>query len=274
MPIDSSFLVARDGMRLYYRYWIPEKPKKILCIIHGHGEHSGRYRMMASKLMDDQIAVYCMDMRGHGKSQGKKGHAKNLDLLLSDIEELLKAARVQDLGSPLFLMGHSMGGNLVANYMISNDSREVTGFILSAPWLKLKLEPSAWKVKSGLLVGKIWSSYSTSTGLDPVKISRITSEVEKYVEDPMVHDKISVALYNAITAGSVLALQQADKIKKPGLVYHGTDDGIIDWTASEKFASGNKKIDWKAIEGAYHEPHNDVCREEIYALVSDWIKKH
>ncbi len=273
MPIDSSFLVARDGMRLYYRYWIPDEPKKILCIIHGHGEHSGRYRMMATKLMEKQIAVYCMDLRGHGKSQGKRGHAKSLELLLSDIEELLKAARVQDLESPLFLMGHSMGGNLVANYMIANDSREISGFILSAPWFKLKTEPPAWKVRSGLLIGRVWSSFTSRTGVDPTNISRIASEVEKYVEDPMIHDKVSAALFKTVLKGIDHAQEQVDKIKKPGLVYHGTGDNIIDWEASERFSSGNKKIMWKAIEGAYHEPHNDECREDIYRMVIDWLLK-
>lgn len=274
MPVDSSFLVARDGVKLFYRYWIPDKPKKILCIIHGHGEHAGRYRMMATRLMERQIAVYCMDLRGHGKSQGKKGHAKSMDLLLSDIEELLKAARVQDLQSPLFLMGHSMGGNLLANYMISKDSNEVSGFILSAPWFKLKYDPPAWKLKSGLFVGKFWPSFSSRSGLDPSSISRIATEVEKYVEDPLVHDKITVSLYNTIMEGIELAKAQSDKIKKPGLVYHGTGDKIMDWQASKEFAAANKKMEWKAIEGAFHEPHNDECREEIFKLIGDWVLKH
>ncbi len=274
MPVDSSFLVTRDGVKLFYRYWVPEKPKKIVCIIHGHGEHSGRYRMLATKLMDQRISVYCLDLRGHGKSQGKKGHAKDMDLLLSDMEELLKSARVQDLQSPLFLMGHSMGGNLVANYMILKDSKEVAGFILSAPWFKLNFEPPAWKVKTGLFIGKLWSSYASKSGLDPRKISRIASEVEKYVEDPLVHDRISVSLFKIISQGAETALKQADEIKKPGLVYHGTGDGIIDWKASENFAAKNNKLNWKAIEGAYHEPHNDICREDIHDMVGKWLLKH
>ncbi len=273
MPIDSDFLVARDGLKLYYRYWIPEKIKKIVCAIHGHGEHSGRYHRLASVLMERGVGVYCLDQRGHGKSEGKRGHARNMDILLNDVEELLKAARVQHLELPIYLFGHSMGGNLVANYMITKDSREISGFILSAPWFRLRFDPPPIKVKTGQLIGKVWPSFSTKSGLDPSKLSRIKSEVEKYVEDPMIHSWISVALYNTILAGGQRALASASHIKKPGLIYHGTGDEIIDWKASEQFGLGNRKFVWEAIEEAFHEPHNDECREDIYQLVGDWIQK-
>lgn len=274
MAIDSDHLIARDGIKLFYRYWVPDKCQQILCIIHGHGEHSGRYSRISNFLMDHKTGVFCPDLRGHGKSQGKKGHAKSMEILLSDIEEMLKVARVYDLRSPIYLMGHSMGGNLVANYMIANDSKEISGFILSAPWIRLRFNPPPWKLALGRYMNRIWSSFPSKSGLNPNHISRIKSEVEKYLEDPLIHNRITASLYSVISTGGEKILADGALIKKPGLVYHGTGDEITDWKASMEFASKNKLIEWKAIEGAYHEPHHDLARDEAYKLLLDWMKRH
>lgn len=273
MDVETEFITAKDGLKLHVKSWIPENPVKILCIVHGHGEHSGRYAHVAAHLNQHNIAVFALDLRGHGLSAGKRGHSPSYEILMRDIEELLKLARESFNDLPMFLMGHSMGGNLVANFMIENQSKEISGYILSSPWFKLAFDPPKIKIKLGKIMTKILPSYSEHNGLEIKHISKDPDEVKKYAEDPLVHGMISAGLYDGITSGAERALTSADKIKTKGLVYHGSADHIIDYHATESFAKSNKLMEWHLLEGVYHEPHNDIEKESILNMLSSWILK-
>ncbi|MEO9476365.1 MAG: lysophospholipase [Cyclobacteriaceae bacterium] len=273
MTAETNSLLGPDGLKLFYRYWIPQQTEKILCIIHGHGEHSGRYEHVAQYLSAHNVAVFAMDLRGHGKSKGKRGHAPSQEVLLRDIEELVKAAREMYNDLPLFIMGHSMGGNLVANFMIENKSKEITGFMLSSPWLKLAFDPPKIKMQLGKLMSKIWPAFSEHNGLDINHISKDPEEVKKYKDDPLVHGMISAGLFQIIDEACEKALTEAASINTPGLIYHGSSDMIIDYTATEKFAKSNSLFDWHLLDGVYHEPHNDLEKSEVLKMLADWIKK-
>lgn len=275
METDTDFIPSSDGLKLFYRQWIPEEePKKILCIIHGHGEHSGRYEYVAEFMLKNQVAVFAMDIRGHGQSKGKRGHAASYDILVKDIEELLKTAREAYNDLPIYLMGHSMGGNLVANLMIKDISKEISGFILSSPWLALAFEPPNIKLKLGKLMTKIWPAFSEHNGLNIDHLSKDSTEVKKYADDPLVHGMISAGLFSAISEASGFALANADKIKTKGLVYHGSADNIISAKATEEFANKNKLMEWHLLEGVYHEPHNDIEKASVLELIGNWMNKN
>ncbi|MFT6867394.1 MAG: alpha-beta hydrolase superfamily lysophospholipase [Cyclobacteriaceae bacterium] len=274
MDVESEFITGQDGLKLHYKSWIPENPLKILCIIHGHGEHSGRYAHVATSLNEQNIAVFALDLRGHGLSKGKRGHTPSYEMLLKDIEEFLKTAREHFNDLPLYLMGHSMGGNLVANFMIENTSREISGFILSSPWFKLAFDPPQIKLKLGRLMTRIWPSYSEHNGLEIKHISKDPIEVQKYADDPKVHGMISAGLFDAIAKGAERALINASKITITGLVYHGSADQIIDYHVTESFANSNNHIEWHLLEGVYHEPHNDVEKTDVLKMLSSWILKN
>ncbi|MEP4535410.1 MAG: lysophospholipase [Cyclobacteriaceae bacterium] len=272
MTAETNSLLGSDGLKLFYQYWIPQQTEKILCIIHGHGEHSGRYEHVARYLSDHNVAVFAMDLRGHGLSKGKRGHAPSQEVLLRDIEELVKAAREMYNDLPLFIMGHSMGGNLVANFMMENKSKEISGFILSSPWLKLAFEPPKIKMQLGRLMSNIWPAFSEHNGLDISHISKDPEEVKKYKDDPLVHGMISAGLFQIIDAGCEKAMSGAASIKTRGLIYHGSSDMIIDYKATEQFAKSNSLFDWHLLDGVYHEPHNDLERFEVLKMLAEWIK--
>ncbi|MEQ8471701.1 MAG: alpha/beta hydrolase [Marinoscillum sp.] len=274
MDNETQYFLSQDGLRLCYRHWDCEDAKKIVCIVHGIGEHSGRYAHVAEAFNKAKISVFALDLRGHGISEGKKGHARSYQLLLSDIEELLKTARAEYTDLPMYLYGHSMGGNLVANYMIQMNTNELKGFVASAAWFRLAFDPPSWKVKLGALVSKFYPALTQPSGLDISLLSKVPEVVKAYAEDPMVHNKISAGLYNAMVAAGEGAIASAGRIKVPGLVIHGSADGINDWESSKEFAEGNKLIKFEVLEGVYHEPHNDSEQEQIIAKIRDWILTH
>ncbi|MDQ3393384.1 MAG: lysophospholipase, partial [Bacteroidota bacterium] len=139
MNNEHLTLLSRDGLEIHARYWVPEKPNAIICIVHGIGEHSGRYNEMALYMCSRGFTVFANDQRGHGKSGGKRGHSPSYSLLLDDVETLMKWARSQYPDLPLYLYGHSWGGNIVANFILKRKTKEVSGSILSSPWLELQM---------------------------------------------------------------------------------------------------------------------------------------
>ncbi|MFY0606108.1 MAG: lysophospholipase [Cyclobacteriaceae bacterium] len=271
MDCEIDYFFSQDGLRLYYRHWECENPRSIVCIIHGLAEHSGRYDHIAKHLNDSQISVFGIDLRGHGLSNGKRGHAKNFEVLLNDVEELLKVAREAHTEIPMYLMGHSMGGNIVANYVLKKPVNELAGFILSSPWLKLAFEPPAWKDKLAKTVAGFWPSLTQPDGLDASDLSRDPQVVDDYKNDPLVHGKISAGLYIEGTNAAKNALENAVNIKIAGLVFHGSKDRIVDWNASKAFAESNDLISWKLIEGSYHEVLNDLDKDSVLSDITSWI---
>ncbi len=273
MESEPQYFLSQDGLRIYYRHWEEANPTKILCIVHGLAEHSGRYTHVADFFINQGYAVFALDLRGHGISQGKRGHAKTFDHLLSDVEELLKSARAEHTDLPMFLLGHSMGGNIVANYVLKKPTNELTGYILSSPWLRLAFEPPVWKMKLAKLVSGILPSLTQPDGLDANALSRDQSIVDAYKADPMVHGIISAGLFTSGTLAGEEVLQRSFEIKIPGLIYHGDADRIVNWNASEAFAKNNKMATWKLLKGVYHEGLNDLGKDELMATILDWMER-
>ena len=142
MRNEEFDIIATDGKRLFGRSSHPaNQVQGVVCLVHGLGEHIGRWQHVAELFCKAQIAFFGIDLRGHGKSQGIRGHAKSLDQLLDDIEDLLKVARSEYIDLPIILYGHSMGGNLVANFIQKRRTSEIQGVVLTSAWLKLAVTP-------------------------------------------------------------------------------------------------------------------------------------
>ncbi|REE05693.1 alpha/beta hydrolase [Marinoscillum furvescens] len=272
MSSESGHFLSQDGLKLFYRYWECESPRAILCIVHGLGEHSNRYHELAQQLANSGITTYAMDLRGHGKSEGKRGHARSIELLMSDIEELLKTARAEHTELPMYLHGQSMGGNLVANYAIRMNTNELSGMILTSPWLRLAFAPPAWKVKLAGIAKSIFPSLTQPNNLDARQFTKDENAIRAYNEDPLVHGLISAKLYTECAASSAYALDHADQIKLPALVFHGTADPIVDWKASQELTQCmSTKVQWVPLEHFLHEPLHDNCKGEVTDQMIDWM---
>jgi alpha-beta hydrolase superfamily lysophospholipase len=269
----TEFKLKSNSWDIYGFHRRPEDVKGAVVLVHGFGEHSGRYENnVIPMLVNLGLAVVTYDNVGHGKSSGKRGHCDSYASLLDILEEVIGKAKQLFTDKPVFLYGHSMGGNLVLNYALRRNVK-LDGIVATSPYLRLAFEPPKWKVKIGKWMLNRMPSITLPSGLDPKGISRIPEEVEKYKNDPLVHDKVSPMFSFPVIDAGEWAIQSADQLTTNTLLLHGTADPIIDVEGTKDFHKNSNKTTLKLFEGGYHELHNDICKNEMLGVIEDWLKK-
>ncbi|MGC1376508.1 MAG: lysophospholipase [Anaerolineales bacterium] len=266
---------SRDGLEMYARGWIPaEQPKAVICLVHGLGEHVNRYNHVGEAFTAAGYVLQGFDLRGHGQSGGPRGHTPSYESLLNDISDFQADAKKRHPGLPVFLYGHSMGGNQVINYALRYPDG-LRGVIVTSPWLQLVSRPGA--ILSFLLkiISAIFPSFSQPNGLKLADISRDPKIVSAYAADPLVHDKISARLFTVMDANALGALERAATLKVPMLLMHGSADRISSADGSKEFAekAGNI-VTLRIWQGLYHETHNEPEKAEVIRAMLDWIGAH
>lgn len=265
-------LTTSDQLQLSGEYQIPTAALKgAIIILHGMGEHFGRYKHVCDFMNSIGYATIGMDHRGHGKSEGKRGHTPSYDQLMNDIDLLVKKAHELFDGLPMILYGHSMGGNLAANYTIRKQP-QLKGLILTDPYFKLAFDPPAWKVKLGKISAGIIPTLTQPTGLEVTALSRDEAVVQAYVNDPLVHDKITSAFFVHVHTAGTYAIDHADKISIKTLAMHGTADRLTSIEGTKSFAAKNPNmVTLKIWEGFYHEIHNEPEKQQVFDYMAQWL---
>lgn len=269
---NSSYTTA-DGLNLYSREWLPEAtPDSVFLLVHGLGEHSGRYQHVAEFLTNSGSAVIGFDLRGHGKSDGSRGHAGSYDLVMDDITHFLDQIRTNFPGIPLFLYGHSLGGNLVLYYLI-NRKPIIDGAVVTSPGLSPANIVPAWKIVFGKVLYFLLPTYKMENGLDVTGLSRDQSVIDAYVADPYVHSKVSARLGLDIINHGKLIIEHASEINIPLLLMVGTSDRIVNPLAVRLFSEkASKTITYREWENFYHELHNEPEKLKVLNSILDWKK--
>jgi alpha-beta hydrolase superfamily lysophospholipase len=270
----QRYIQSNDKLNLFCRYWIPGgQLEGCILLVHGLGEHGGRYAQWAEGFAGKQFATFVMDLRGHGHSDGPRGYTGKYDFLIQDIENFHAFVSKMFPGVPVFLYGHSMGGNLAVNYVLRKNPR-LAGLILSSPWLKLARPPSKLLVYPALLLSLLWPRLRGNNKVNPEHLSRNKTAVKAYAEDPLVHDKISPRLYQSIQKNGTWAMRNKHKVNIPVLVLHGGRDKITSAKASKEMAENARNIAIKIWPGRFHELHHDKNKEDVFEIVSMWLMKH
>jgi len=261
-----------DNLRIFAREWVgSDAPRGIVCLVHGLGEHSGRYQPLAQALTANGYNVLTYDQRGHGQSAGRRGDTPTYEALLADIDRLLEEAEKRYSGLPVFLYGHSLGGNLVLNYILRRRPA-LSGAVVTSPWLKLAFEPPAWQILLARIMNRIWPRFTQKNGLDPEDLSHDAACVAAYSPDGLVHDRISARLYWLVHEAGRWALDNAAEFHLPLLLMHGTGDRITSVAASREFAAQlSDQVTFKAWEGLRHELHNEQERTEVIEYILSWL---
>ena len=263
---------SQDGLEMYAQSWEPEnKPKAIVCLVHGLGEHVGRYTHVAVDLTKAGYVLTGYDLRGHGKSGGPRGHTPSYEALMDDTSKFINLVKNHYPQLPCFLYGHSLGGTLVINFALCR-SAELSGVIATGPWLKLAFQPPAPKVILGRIMDNILPGFSQASGLETAALSRDSEIVRAYENDPLVHDKISARLFLNTFDTGLWALEYAGELTLPLLLMHGGADRITSVEASQQFAkSAGEKVTLRIWEGFYHEIHNEPEQKEVFAFTIEWL---
>ena len=271
MAETTKNLTAKDGIELFIRENIPPQYKGMICIVHGFGEHSGRYAHVADFFNKNGYAVLAMDNRGHGKSGGKRGHTPSFESYLDDIDMFLNYAKTKNESVPLFLYGHSMGGNLILNYVIQRQPKILRGLIATSPWIRLAFEPKPILITMGKLMRSIFPTFTQDSGLDVNGISRDKAVVDAYINDPLVHSKITASAGMGMTDSAAFLNTYKGQMSIPTLIVHGTNDKLISQAASEEFANRVTNIDYKKWVGLYHETHNEPEKMDVLQDILQWV---
>lgn len=261
-----------DGSQLFARRWLPSRnPKALMVIVHGLGEHSGRFQNYANTLIPGGIAVYGVDWRGHGRTKGQRGYIPSWAAVQQDVRAILSRAKADFSETPVFLFGHSLGGLIVLDYALDN-THELSGVITSAPGLKNTAVPE-YLLLIARLLSHILPALSLETQLDPNGISRIPEEILKYKQDPYVHGKGTPRLGAEAQAAMKRVNSSAEKISLPLLIVHGEADPLVPIEGSALFFDRVRFADKERIvyPGGFHELHNDLCSQEVSQAVLDWM---
>lgn len=261
-----------QGLRLFAAEWPAQNPKAVVALVHGQGEHIGRYGHLAAWYNRHGIAVLGFDHQGYGRSDGKRGHAKNLDVLLDDIGLLLEETRRRYPDTPLFLYGHSMGGGLTLNYVARSNPGELSGLIATGPWIRLAFEAPAIKVVAGKILRKFMPALTLPTALAARFLSRDPAVVQAYKDDPLVHDQLSAAAGISLMEGAEWLDRYAGAFSIPVLLMHGGADKITSPTATKAFAERVKgRVTHREWPGLYHEIHNEKEQNEVFEYTFAWM---
>jgi len=255
----------------------PKAPKAVMSLVHGFGEHCGRYTPMADYLRDQDIAVVALDLRGHGRSEGKRGVCRDYGHLRADVSVLVKQSEQVFLDIPHILYGHSMGGALVLNYVLNqklNENSKIDNFaaiIASAPLLELSAPiPAPLKlIVEGLR--KIAPELTLGQPISGAKVSTLPSEQAVYEQDPANHGRLGVGLAIDMVKGGHWVLEQARDWTLPLLLVHARQDQLTAFSASEAFANRAQNCEFIAFDNVEHEIHNDTSRADVYQAMRKFI---
>ena len=271
MSAESYKWKSSDGKEIYGHNWRVENPWAVILLVHGMGEHCHRYEHVAKAFNEAGYSVYSFDHRGHGRTDGKKGHTPSYSHLLDVVDDVLKRAKKENRDTPVFLYGHSMGGNVALN-MALRRKPGIKGVIASSPWLKLAFEPPAFQVLLAKVVKGLLPGLTQPSMLDVNSISRDKEEVKKYSNDPLVHDRISTIFFLSAHEAGLYALGRAKEFGYPLFIFHGSDDKLTSHDASKLFAETAPNATWKSWKGLYHECHNEPEKDEVIKTMIDWVR--
>jgi len=271
----SEGYCRHDGLNIFYRHYKASPEKARMVISHGLGEHSGRYLNVINRLVPKGISIFASDFRGHGKSDGKRGHVLSFDDYLEDLystfEEVVKEKKP---GMKCFLLGHSLGGLIAINYAIRRQET-IDGLIISSPSLGVVVKVPAIKAFLGKAMSSLWPGLSLNNELDASKLSHDEQVVAAYRNDPLVHNRATARWFTEFLSAMENANNQISEIKVPFLMQIAGDDHLVNAAASKSFFErlSSKDKTLHVYEGLYHEIFNEKeeARKPAIDDLESWI---
>lgn len=274
MGLQNIHWNTKDNLIISGYNWPIEKPRAVICLVHGWGEHARRYDHVAEYYNNNGFALITADLRGHGVSEGKKGHTPTYDHLLNDVSLLLNQADEKYPGVPKVLYGHSMGGGIVLKFILKRKS-DIVAAVSTSPFIEAGFKPPFFLVMLGKMMKNIKPDFTQSTEISAEGLSHDEEYVRTYTDDKLVHNKMSSALGMGMMDNGKWLLSQKGGLPVPTLLQHGSGDTITSPKASQQFADNmkGKLLTFKMWDNLYHEMHNEVEKEKVFDYTIKWINK-
>jgi alpha-beta hydrolase superfamily lysophospholipase len=287
----AELVELSPGTSRFVHRWQPAEstPKASFCIVHGLGEHGGRYGQLAGNLVSCGYQVWAFDQQGHGRDSGKRGIITNYDDLLTEVGLLLDHARCWLPDSPCFLFGHSMGGNLAVNFLLRHQSSQSdkkpqtdeasqsgkplpTAAIVSSPFFRTQREPRGlmnWVARCAL---RLVPHLRVGTGIRAEWLTDDVQQQDQVNRDPLYHRRVSLGLGAALIDSGRWAIEHADRLTVPTLIIHGTEDFLTLPAGSSDFARrAGKSCRLELLSDHRHETFRDVDRQPVIDLILNFL---
>ena len=267
-------LASGDGLALSYRAWLPASERAAVLIVHGLGEHSGRYDHVARHLVALGYACYAFDYRGHGRSAGRRAHVYRFGEYLADVAAMRALLLAAHPRSPLVLLGHSQGGLIVLLAALTAPAG-VAAVVASSPFLGIHpaSRPSKPLAAAARVLSRTLPKLHIASGLDTKLLSRDPEVVAAYEADPLVTSKVSARWFTEVSAAHARALALAPTLKVPALVMQSGADRLVDPAATRRWAAAAPRelVEYVEWGGLYHEMLNEPEKAQVLAHIETWL---
>lgn len=272
----SDQFTARDGLQLSRLAFRPGagEARATVAVVHGYGEHGGRYRQLGGELAERGFGTVVYDLRGHGRSTGRRGHVTRFREYLDDTALFLDRARGDAAGRPLFLLGHSMGGLIAASFVEQRRPNDLAGVVLSAPFLRLAEPVPRYKLALAHIASLVAPAMDVGNTLDAAGLSHDDEVVAAYRTDPLNHHAATARWATEVLAAQKSARVHAGRISQRLLVMAGADDPVADTDAARELfaAAGSRDKKLLVYPGLLHEIFNEAERDAPVADLVAWLE--
>lgn len=273
---SEGYFRGKDDVELFFQSWSPAKPASTLVINHGLGEHTDSYQRLVDGLADQNIQLIAWDMRGHGRSEGKRGVVKRFADYTSDLVILIDYIRKEISDRPLGLLGHSLGGLVTLNTIIRNPDLNIKCAVLSSPLLGVQVDVPEVKKVGAKYLAEYLPSITLWNEIKDKDLTHDKNVIAEFQRDPLRHDRVSPRLYLDMVAYTERVRREGHNVTLPILFQLSGQDKIVSTKASTDFFQSVKSKDkeLKIYENSYHEIYNDIERDIVFNDIKVFLKKY
>jgi acylglycerol lipase len=271
MKHETGYLDTQ-GARIHYQRWLPKVMDNVMVVAHGLGEHSGRYKNLVNHFVPKGFGVFAIDHRGHGLSSGIRGHVQSFLEYRDDLASFIDRVREETGFEKIVLVGHSMGAVIATSYSLLHPEK-ISRLILSSPGLRPYKLPSKIKETVAKGLARVLPTFLLSNELDPSHVSRDADVVKAYVDDPLVHDRVSPKFYVEFVKETARLIRESPRLTVPLFLMQAGEDRLVHTGTNQEFFSkaGSPRKEWKVYEGHYHEIFNEPERDQVFADMEVWL---
>ncbi len=276
MKHDQGTFTGVGGLSLFYQSWQPDQAAQaVLVIVHGAGDHSGRYSRVVQPMLENDIAVYAFDMRGYGRSEGRRGHINAWAEYHDDLQAFLSLVTAQQPRLPVFAFGYSLGAQVLLEYALRSPDG-LSGVLLSGTPIEPAGVGSPLQIKLARVLSRYWPTFSISLNLDIKGVTRDMEVLEELLQDPLHHDRVTARWGTEAMQTADWVSSHADQLCLPVFFIHGESDPFNLPAGVQRYYE-QVPISDKAIKiypGCMHETHNDLDSQLVINDMLAWLISH